>query len=73
MYFDDHEPPHFHATYGEHKARFLIEPVDLMDAEFPAKQGRLVRMWAHLHKDELLENWQLARVGVPLRMIDPLP
>ena len=25
MYFRDHPPPHFHARYGEHEAKFSIE------------------------------------------------
>lgn len=25
MYYDDHNPPHFHAFYGNYKARFSIE------------------------------------------------
>ena len=28
--------------------------------------------WADLHRRELLENWQLARQGAPLRPIEPL-
>lgn len=26
MYYRDHEPPHFHAIYGEHEAQVVIEP-----------------------------------------------
>jgi hypothetical protein len=33
---------------------------------------RLVLEWASLHKQELLENWQLARQGQPLKRIAPL-
>lgn len=24
MYYRDHEPPHFHAVYGEHQAQIVI-------------------------------------------------
>ena len=27
MYFDDHNPPHFHAIYGEAEAELGIEPI----------------------------------------------
>lgn len=34
MYFEDHNPPHFHARYGEFKAEILIE-------DFSVKAGNL--------------------------------
>ncbi|HEY6290521.1 MAG TPA: DUF4160 domain-containing protein [Terriglobia bacterium] len=40
--------------------------------QFPARALRLVLEWANLHKEELIENWQLARQGQPHRRIDPL-
>jgi hypothetical protein len=40
--------------------------------EFPNRALRLVLEWAQLHKPELLENWQLARQGQPLKRIAPL-
>ncbi len=27
MFFNDHHPPHFHASYGGEEAVFLIDPV----------------------------------------------
>ena len=30
MFFDDHNPPHFHAEYAEHSAVFAIESLALM-------------------------------------------
>ena len=32
MYYDDHNPPHFHAYYGEHEAIILIETLEIVDA-----------------------------------------
>ena len=73
MYFDDHDPPHFHATYGEHRARILIESLESMDSGFPVRALRLVREWAALHLSELTLNWDRARARKPLDTIDPLP
>ena len=28
---DDHDPPHFHVRYGEHRATFAIDAVELLD------------------------------------------
>jgi hypothetical protein len=30
MYYNDHEPPHFHARYGSQKAKILIDPPTLI-------------------------------------------
>jgi hypothetical protein len=27
MFFNDHDPPHFHARYAEHQARIAIAPL----------------------------------------------
>lgn len=72
MYFDDHAPPHFHARHAEGSAKVRIDSMEVMDSTLPRRQLRLVLAWAELHRDELLENWQLARAGETLRMIEPL-
>lgn len=41
MNFDDHNPPHFHARYGEYKATFTLNG-DLLQGDLPKKQLRLV-------------------------------
>ena len=38
----------------------------------PRRQLRLVLAWAELHGDELMQNWELARAGQPLRSIQGL-
>lgn len=72
MYFDDHNPPHFHAEYGESQARIGISDLELMDEGLPSRALRLVLEWAALHRDELMQNWEKARAGVPLDKIEPL-
>jgi hypothetical protein len=62
---------HFHAVYGEHEASIEIDPV-VVHGSLPPTPLRLVLEWARLHKRELLENWQLARLGQPLKPIPPL-
>lgn len=73
MYYSDHEPPHFHAIYGEHEARIAIASTELLAGELPARATRLVREWASQHQTELEANWERARAGEPLATIDPLP
>lgn len=72
MFFDDHDPPHFHARHAEGSAKVRIDLVGVIDSSLPRRQLRLVLAWAELHQDELLENWRLARQGETLREIEPL-
>lgn len=72
MYFDDHDPPHFHAEYGEHHARFHIDSGRNIDGRLPFRAQRLVTDWAGLHRVELIENWARARSGLGLIKIEPL-
>ncbi len=72
LYYNDHLPPHFHAEYAEYEATFVIETMDYLKGELPRRARTLVLEWVLLHRDELRENWELARQGLPLNQIDPL-
>jgi hypothetical protein len=73
MYYRDHEPPHFHAVYGEHQTQIVIATLEPLVGEFPPRALRLVREWAELHRAELDANWDKARARVSLDTIAPLP
>lgn len=72
IYYADHNPPHFHVSYGDHEAVFSIETLDILFGSLPRRARGLALEWASLHRAELLENWDLARIGVPLHEIEPL-
>ena len=38
----------------------------------PGRQLKLILAWCELHKDELMQNWELARTAAPLNHIAPL-
>ncbi|WP_159468933.1 DUF4160 domain-containing protein [Dyadobacter sp. 3J3] len=57
MFFDDHNPPHFHAEFQDFKAIIDIKSADLLEGYLPAKQLKLVQTWAGIHEKELLENF----------------
>ena len=71
MFYSEHGVPHFHAVYGEHEASIEVEGATVHGA-LPPRALRLVLEWAEQHQTELLENWQLARRGQPLKRIPPL-
>jgi hypothetical protein len=71
MYFDEHNPPHFHAKYGSHKISVEIE-TGIVKGTFPKRALRAVLDWYDLHKDELIKDWELAINDKPLNKIEPL-
>ncbi|MBA3434708.1 MAG: DUF4160 domain-containing protein [Actinobacteria bacterium] len=73
MFPKDHPPPHFHALYGEHRARFAIASGEPIDGDLPPRAARLVREWAELRRSELATNWQRAEQMRSLEPIEPLP
>lgn len=73
MYYRDHEPPHFHAVYGEYQAQIAIATLDPLSGELPPRALRLVREWAGLHLAALQANWEKARMRDVLDTIPPLP
>ena len=73
MYYNDHAPPHFHASYGDDEGVFRIDPVGLLAGRLPQRALALVLEWASLHRDELVEDWTLAQLRQELRKIEGLP
>lgn len=59
MYFQqsEHNPPHFHAVYGEYIGAFDIESLKMLEGDLPAKAQSLVREWAEEYRRELLDIW----------------
>ena len=42
MYFNDHNPPHFHVRYEEYRALVGIEPLELREGRLPPRVLGLV-------------------------------
>ena len=72
MYFNDHNPPHFHVEYNEFEAAIVIETLGLMHGKLPSRVLSLVIEWASQHQAELLENWESIRATGFYRRIAPL-
>src|SRR3989442_13251947 len=49
MVYDDHNPPHFHAEYGEHEVLVSISTLDILSGSLPARALGLVTESASLH------------------------
>ena len=71
MNFSDHQPPHFHAWYGDYKIIVSIKD-GVIKGEMPGRVVKLVLEWLELHRDDLMKNWQRAQSGKILEKIEPL-
>ena len=68
----EHQPPHFHATYGGQEVIVSINDLEVIDGEIPNKQLKMLLGWTAMHQEELEENWYLAREKQELFRIEPL-
>lgn len=72
MYFDDHNPPHFHAIYAGNEAEIGIEPISLLEGALPSRAASMVFEWAALHQKDLMRNWRRLHEAQPAEKIQPL-
>lgn len=72
MYFDEHNPPHFHAFYAGHEAQVGVDPIILLAGNLPSRAASMVFEWAALHQRELTRNWERLRNDQPADRIEPL-
>jgi hypothetical protein len=72
IFYDDHNPPHFHAKYQNYKATIEIKDLKILQGKLPPRIFGLVIEWASMHKSALLKNWELAKKQKSLLPIKPL-
>ncbi len=72
MNFNNHNPPHLHAEYGEFEAVFDIAENKVISGKLGWTATKLVHNWIHIHKVELLEDWNLLRNKMQPIKITPL-
>ena len=72
MYFNEQNPPHFHAEYNEFRASISINNLGLIEGKLPSKVMSLVVEWAQDHQEELQENWNSIKEMGNYHKIDPL-
>lgn len=72
MFYNDHNPPHFHVIYQENEALINIKTLEILEGRLTKRAKALAIEWAIEHRDELLSNWQKARGHETLDKIEPL-
>lgn len=71
MYHREHEPAHFHARYGGRKVIVRIGDGHV-EGKFPPRARAMVLERWNLHREELAENWRLAKQRKELKPVPPL-
>jgi hypothetical protein len=69
FYRGEHNPPHFHAYYGEQEVVIEIATLRVMEGKMKPRTLSYVMEWAARHQAELTENWNRARRHEPLLTI----
>ena len=72
MFYNEHNPPHFHAYYNEFNAEIDIYSLDILAGNLPKKVYNLVVEWAIDHREELIKDWDLMRNDIEPQKIEPL-
>jgi hypothetical protein len=72
MFWKDHNPPHFHALYGEFEALIDIRELRILRGSLPPRAMALVLEWAADRRDNLLEDWELCSTLRVPKLIAPL-
>jgi len=72
MFYDDHNPPHFHAEYSGDLALIDIPNLSVFSGRLPPRVMGLVIEWATIHQEELFADWERARSQKELLKIAPL-
>ena len=61
MYLIDreHPPRHIHVKYGEYEAVMELTNLNIIEGNIPKKCRQLVREWAEIHQNELIERLEI--------------
>ena len=54
----EHNPPHFHAVYGEYNGTFEISSLNMIEGDLPLKAQALVKEWANLYINDIMKMWE---------------
>jgi hypothetical protein len=72
MYWRDHNPPHFHALYGNEEVLITIATLEVLEGGLTRRAQALVLEWASLHRRELMEAWKRCSSNQTPQLIEPL-
>ncbi|MBI1816602.1 MAG: DUF4160 domain-containing protein [Deltaproteobacteria bacterium] len=72
MFYNEHEPVHFHAEYQGQRGKFDLAGRMVVGNIESKTALRLIRQWAREREAGIRTNWQRMKAGKPLETIAPL-
>jgi len=57
MFFNDHNPPHIHAIYGEYIGIIDLNNMEMLNGDLPINAQKLVKQWIEKYKNDLISMW----------------
>lgn len=72
MYWNEHNPPHFHVEYGEEEGSIDIKQLKMTNGNLSRRALNMVLDWAELHQQELLDDWEMCQESLVPNHIAPL-
>ncbi len=72
MFFNEHNPPHFHAEYEGNEVEINIQTGEVVSGSLSTRALRFIEEWRQQHINELMEDWELARNKQLPKKIKPL-
>lgn len=72
MFYNEHNPPHFHAEYQGQRGVFDFHGNMLKGSIKSKTAKKLIKEWSNLHHQELIENWEKAMSSKQIDKIAPL-
>jgi len=53
----EHNPPHFHAIYGEYNGSFDIQTLEMIEGDLPSKAQQMIKEWAKEYRADIMKMW----------------
>lgn len=72
IYHSDHNPPHFHAQYGEHEVIIEIKTGRILSGKIPTRLQYFVELWRKENEVQILEAWDSAQEYEVPKKVKPL-
>ena len=63
IFYNDHNPPHFHAVLAEDEVLVVINSLELIRGSLPAAKLRRILDWAAEHQAALALSWVKCQDG----------
>ncbi|SMH54894.1 DUF4160 domain-containing protein [Azospirillum agricola] len=72
IFFEDHDPPHFHIRGKGVVAKILLEDLSIVEVKGTLKPAeiRAIRAWARNHLPDLYHCWRAVQSGETPQKID---